>query len=124
MSANRIAGLGAALTASAGALVTLLGAVPEKWQGPVVIAALVCVTILASVFMLGSQRFDSLIFTQEPSVGPDREEVNVNVGETAPEGTTLIDEEMPGDISQHPDFGDDEVAGHISPDIDRSQPEA
>lgn len=54
MPANRVAALGAALSAAVGAVVTLLGAVPAAWQGPVLIAVVVCVTVLAVVFMVGS----------------------------------------------------------------------
>ena len=90
MSPNRVAALAAAASALVGATVTLLGAVPERWQGPVLIAGMFCLTVLAVVFMLGSQRWEKLIFDPEPVV--DRPTP------PAPAPLPLEDEDDPDDL--------------------------
>lgn len=120
MSSNKLAGVGAAVTALVGALITLLGAVPEKWQGPVVMTALFCITILAAVYMLGSQKWDKLVM-DSPFNDSDDEDVEVNVNVEPDEDG----EPFPGDIEAHPDFDNeghediDEFA--LSPDVARPE---
>lgn len=103
MASNKVAGIGAALTAVVGALITLLGSVPEKWQGPVVMTSLFCITVLAAVYMLGSQKWDKLVM----------------------DATDVVDEDFPGDVESHPDFDDEDVsdidAENVSPDTARPE---
>lgn len=63
MPANRTAALGAAATAVATALVTLLGAVENVAQAIVVCVALLAVGAVAVVFLIGSQRSEKLTAT-------------------------------------------------------------
>lgn len=118
MASNKLAGIGAAATALVGALITLLGAVPEKWQGPVVMTALACITILAAVYMLGSQKWDKLVMDSPFNDSDDDEDVEVNVNV---EG----EEPFPGDIEKHPDFDSEDHTDidefSVSPDVARPE---
>jgi hypothetical protein len=95
MPANRVAAIGAVLSAVVGALITLLGAVPEKWQGPSLIAAVLSVTVIVVTFMLGSQKWDALVMGgSTPLPGP--------TGPMGPQGPAA---EVP-DVSDEQEFAD------------------
>lgn len=58
--ANRTAAIAAGSTAVvAGVVIPILGAVPTDWRGPTIIAAILCLTVLGSVFLIGSQKHEA-----------------------------------------------------------------
>ena len=113
MPTNRIAGLGAVLSAFVGALVTLLGAIDNDTAKAVVVGvAILSAAAVAITFMLGSQRWDSLIMSDgAPSIGPYQ--VQVNVGDDGDHH-----EDLPKD---KPEFEDSGEVGEIHEDEDEDE---
>lgn len=70
MPANRTAALGAAATAIATTLATLLGAIETTQQAIVVSVALVAVGAVVVVYLIGSQRYDKLQADTALALGP------------------------------------------------------
>lgn len=67
MPANRMAALGAAVTAGVTALVTLLGAIPSSTGKAIVVSvAIVVVGAVAIVFLLGWQKHEARTSTPKP----------------------------------------------------------
>lgn len=59
MTPNRITVAAGGAGAIVSAIVALLGAVPDAWKGPVLIAALVCASSLAALFVHGGQKHEA-----------------------------------------------------------------
>lgn len=56
---NRAAAIAAALAPIAAAVAAFLRAVPQSWQGPVVIAGLICATGIGIVWLIGWQKHEA-----------------------------------------------------------------
>lgn len=110
---NRLAALGGTAGGIIAVLLALLGAVDTDRKAAVLIAALILVAVIVAVFLVGSQKWEELIFRQ--ATGTPDQTVQVTSGEDGPQTKATTNA-----LTQGPDLPEGEDPDPIDAAVDHS----